>query len=517
MTVTNLRPVLLVACLAGLAAPMQVSAAAVHTIDVLGVYSSHAAALMADPKAAFVSNIEYANKALQNSGANYRYNLVRVEQRDWPDDSGIGSSQLYSLVRDPAIQALREEYGADIVAGVVPTSNGYCGIGYLPPANSSTHEVYAYAKQYGYSLSGHSCGGRTMAHEMGHNLGLGHSAAQGSSGTVATWGRGHGIYNSFVTVMAYESAFGIYSSAGRLQIHSNPDISVCNGQSCGVSSSNTWDGADAVQALNLASPQVSQWMDSVVSVPQNSPPVAKDDSASTDAGKTVSVNVVQNDSDPDNDTLTLGAVGKPQHGTAVLKTDGKSIAYTPENGFDGSDSFTYTVMDGRGGSAQAKVSIQVNPVATTPPPGGGGGADGELVVNGGAELGLQGWSADSGASIQISNVAQSGGQSIRASANSGRGVAVDMVAPFEVDTNLKLTTWVKGKQWDVVYVYLRAKQNGVWRYHYLTARMLSNSEWYKLEANRYISGGNVSDAQVYLRFTYGANDFLIDGVDVELQ
>jgi hypothetical protein len=48
------------------------------TIDVLGIYSDHAAQLVSDPEALFVSNIEYANTTLANRGANYRYNLVHV-------------------------------------------------------------------------------------------------------------------------------------------------------------------------------------------------------------------------------------------------------------------------------------------------------------------------------------------------------------------------------------------------------------------------------------------------------
>ena len=90
------------------------------TVDVLGIYSDHAAQLVSDPAALFVSNIEYANRALANSGANYRYNLVHVQQSNWSNDASLGGSQLQSFARDEAIQALREQYGADFVAGIVP-------------------------------------------------------------------------------------------------------------------------------------------------------------------------------------------------------------------------------------------------------------------------------------------------------------------------------------------------------------------------------------------------------------
>ena len=446
-------------------APMQVGAATIHTIDVLGVYSDHTAERLTDPKAAFVSNIEYANRALQNSGANFRYNLVHVTQHSWANDESIGADQLSSFMRDTAIRALREEYGADIVSGLVPTSNGYCGIGYLPPARSDTHEVYSYAKQYGYSLSGHSCGGRTMAHEMGHNMGLGHSPAQGSEGTIAKWGRGWGVNNSFVSIMAYSSAYGVYSSAGRLQVHSNPLLNVCSGHACGNPISEA-DGADAVQALDLAAPQISQWFDTVVSVPVNTAPDAVNDSASTDAGTSVTVNVLNNDSDADDDFLTISNVGSPLNGTAVVNAASTSITYTPTDGFDGPDSFTYTITDGREGTAEAKVSIQVNPVEAPP----GGGADGNLVVNGDGELGVEGWSVfRRRARIGSSTTAHSGSRGISVSASRGGGAIVDLTTPITENTNLQVSGWIKGSPSDVVYVYLRTKQNGSWRYQYMTA------------------------------------------------
>lgn len=145
---------------------------------------------VSDPNALFVSNIEYANKALQNSGANYRYNLVDVQQQNWSNDDGLGSTQLSGFAQDSSIRQLRNDYGADLVAGMVPSSNNLCGIGYLPPANKTNQTFYSWAKDYGYSLSGHSCGGRSMTHEMGHNMGLGHSPAQSSKGTQVDWGRG---------------------------------------------------------------------------------------------------------------------------------------------------------------------------------------------------------------------------------------------------------------------------------------------------------------------------------------
>lgn len=518
MTLTKYHSLLLAASMGAMITPTLSGAQTIHTIDVLGIYSNHVVGKLTDPEAAFVSNIEYANKALQNSGANHRYNLVHVQQQNWAQDDGIGSAQLNSMLQNSAIKALREEYGADVVAGMVPTSNGYCGIGYLPPADSSTHKVYSYANKYGYSLSGHSCGGRTMAHEIGHNMGLGHSAAQGSSGTVARWGRGHGEYNKFVTIMAYPSAYGVYSS-GSLQIHANPSINVCQGQACG-NPVNSTNAADAVQALNLASPQISQWRDSVVNVPVNNAPNAVNDSASTDAGTKVTINVLANDSDPDGDGLTLGTISSPKNGSAVANTAKTSILYTPATGFDGTDSFTYTVVDSRGAKAQATVTVQVNAVVTEPPsdPGSGSGTDSNLVVNGGVENGKTGWGSNARASFATSTLAHTGDKSMRVRASSGGGVTVDMRSPIKGNANLNISGWVKGDDWDVAYVYLRAKENGRWAYQYMTSIRLWNSAgaWKKFETTRYIKGADRTDGFLYFHFPFGTEDaFLIDEVSAK--
>src|SRR5262249_6321252 len=64
------------------------------------------------------------------------------------------------------------------------------------------------------------------------------------------------------------------------------------------------------------------------------------------------------DSDPDNDPLTVSATGPAGHGTVVKNSDG-TLTYTPAAGYVGADSFTYTVADGKGGSATATVSLTV--------------------------------------------------------------------------------------------------------------------------------------------------------------
>ena len=91
----------------------------------------------------------------------------------------------------------------------------------------------------------------------------------------------------------------------------------------------------------------------------NRAPVAGADSAATEAGKAVTIAVLANDSDPDGDALTVTAASNPPKGTSTVSTDKKSIRYQPDAGYKGSDSFSYTVSDGRGGTAQGSVAVAV--------------------------------------------------------------------------------------------------------------------------------------------------------------
>jgi hypothetical protein len=96
--------------------------------------------------------------------------------------------------------------------------------------------------------------------------------------------------------------------------------------------------------------------------PIDDPPVARPDTAASDGGP-VTVDVLANDFDPDGDPLALDAVGTPAAGTATI--DGTSILYTPEPGFEGTDTFAYGVCDPLGACANATVTVMV----TAPPPG----------------------------------------------------------------------------------------------------------------------------------------------------
>ncbi|MGI0040318.1 MAG: Ig-like domain-containing protein, partial [Nitrososphaera sp.] len=96
--------------------------------------------------------------------------------------------------------------------------------------------------------------------------------------------------------------------------------------------------------------------------------MATNDSAVTDQGQPVSVDVLANDSDIDGNPLTVTSVMAPVHGSAAIS--GNTASYAPAAGYSGQDSFAYTISDGRGGTATATVVVQVNSVNKAPVAGG---------------------------------------------------------------------------------------------------------------------------------------------------
>jgi hypothetical protein len=78
-------------------------------------------------------------------------------------------------------------------------------------------------------------------------------------------------------------------------------------------------------------------------------PQANDDFASTITGKAVVIAVLANDADPDGpNKLNLSSVAVvtgPAHGSVAVDSSTGNVTYTPNAGFSGSDSFTYTVTD----------------------------------------------------------------------------------------------------------------------------------------------------------------------------
>ncbi|SIO40542.1 PKD domain-containing protein [Chitinophaga niabensis] len=104
---------------------------------------------------------------------------------------------------------------------------------------------------------------------------------------------------------------------------------------------------------------------SVTGIVQNNPPVANNDQYTTVRDVAVSGNVLTNDTDPENDPLTVTTTPftPPAHGVLVLNANG-TFTYTPSPGYTGTDVFVYTVCDNKGGCSQGTVTISVTAPVT---------------------------------------------------------------------------------------------------------------------------------------------------------
>ncbi|MFB3079786.1 MAG: S8 family serine peptidase, partial [Lysobacterales bacterium] len=88
----------------------------------------------------------------------------------------------------------------------------------------------------------------------------------------------------------------------------------------------------------------------------NIDPTAVDDGSVTNEDTPVLIDVLANDSDSDGGTLAVNSTTTPANGSVAINA-GLTVTYTPNADFNGADSFTYTVIDGQGGSATATVDV----------------------------------------------------------------------------------------------------------------------------------------------------------------
>ena len=128
------------------------------------------------------------------------------------------------------------------------------------------------------------------------------------------------------------------------------------------------DGNDVIEASQLVAPAIQFIADggagnNTIVLPGGVVPlVAGADNVSvTEDSKANVLGVLANDTfvPGPGAALTIVSVSKPANGTATIAPDGKSIVYTPNVNFVGTDTFSYTITDGRGGTATATVTVNV--------------------------------------------------------------------------------------------------------------------------------------------------------------
>ncbi len=171
------------------------------------------------------------------------------------------------------------------------------------------------------------------------------SAAYGVSGS--TWITPSGIYTT-VTILT-QPAHGQAGNNGNQNI---ADYIPSAGYFGPDSFTYTATGPGGTSAPATVSVTVS-------APPPNTPPTAVNDgTVQIVAGDTAYVNVVANDTDPDGDTLTVIGLSKTTSTKADYSFSGGTITVMAKSS-KGGDSLTYTISDGKGGTATATLSINV--------------------------------------------------------------------------------------------------------------------------------------------------------------
>ncbi|MBM7455945.1 hypothetical protein HNR62_001824 [Oceanisphaera litoralis] len=129
----------------------------------------------------------------------------------------------------------------------------------------------------------------------------------------------------------------------------------------------TYQAQDSLGAIS--SPATVTVRVSPADVDQNQPPVAQADNGATTAGTPITLQVLDNDSDPEGNT-PLGIVGltQPAAGQGTVDSNGLTLTYTPPvsvtSAFDAI--FTYQAQDSLGAiSSPATVTVTVSPQPDT--------------------------------------------------------------------------------------------------------------------------------------------------------
>jgi len=104
---------------------------------------------------------------------------------------------------------------------------------------------------------------------------------------------------------------------------------------------------------------------SITITPVNDIPVVLGDAASVAESGTVDIAVLNNDSDAENDPLTVRLVSGPTNGTVTINPD-NSVTYVHDGSETTADNFSYEVNDGTDTSSLATAWITITPVNDNP-------------------------------------------------------------------------------------------------------------------------------------------------------
>lgn len=170
-----------------------------------------------------------------------------------PSDYGIET-----IFKNEKIRHWRDQHKADLVVVLgsfksLPDGSGMiCGVAGDIYGHNKSSTNYKHYESYAYNITATNCGNTvlTLVHELGHNMGLGHTVIQGGKGGVYDYGRGYGINNEFATIMGYPQKF---NTKKHLTVFSDPARMCPSHYKCGNHEAN------AQKALNLIIDEIANF------------------------------------------------------------------------------------------------------------------------------------------------------------------------------------------------------------------------------------------------------------------
>jgi hypothetical protein len=340
--------------------PTTAAAGATVDITLMSVYTPQARAAAGGTtqiQAQIQAAVDQANSTFINSQMIARYVLAHTEEVTY-NDTGVIDSDLKWVTANATVASLRNTYAADMVSLIVENGGPYCGIGWVQRNPGAGFANYA------FQVTARGClTNSTLAHEHGHNLGMEHDLANSGttpSGASYPWSFGHFVNGMFRTIMSYAGACTI--TCPRVLYFSNPDV-LYNGTPTGV-----LDQRDNAHTGDLTAPIVANFRAGGAPPVTNGPPVFTTDPISkpnATQGVAYSGSIAGNASDPNGDPLSFAKTAGPAWLTVAANG---SLSGTPGSTNLGTNTFTVSVADGKGGSDSATLQITVVAPAVVPAP-----------------------------------------------------------------------------------------------------------------------------------------------------